>query len=431
MPAEKTHEKLTLFDAVGMAIGAMVGGGIFAVLGQAVKLSGNAAFLSFGFAGVLAFITGKSYSRLTLAFDEPGGSFLFLERIAGPAIAGTLSWLLILGYVFTISLYAYTFGAYGCSLFGLGKAMHPYMGALIVGALTCLNLLGVRESGIAEDILVYAKIAILLVVGGVGFFALKRAEAFPVFERSLGDLVGAAALVFVAYEGFELLTFDYADIENHHVNLPRAVSISIPAVIAIYVLVAFVTTGTLSDSVIQGKSETVLAYVAKPILGRAGLVAVMIAALFSTASAINATIFATGRLANRIAGDHQLPTLVVRWQRGGVPVVFVLLTAAGSVAIQFSGNLHTIAGFASLVFLFVFGVVNLCAIIHRSYSGLGLILPFCGMLGCLAADVRLGLDLYRDRPANLWLIGGIVAGVLCIRALHVGRSIDRIGRQQR
>jgi amino acid transporter len=423
------QEKLTLFDAVGMAIGAMVGGGIFAVLGQAVKLSGNAAFLSFGLAGVLALITGRSYSRLTLDFDEPGGSFLFLERLAGPAVGGTMSWLLILGYVFAISLYAYTFGAYGSRLVGLGEAAHPYMGASIVAVLTVLNLQGVRESGIAEDILVYAKVAILLVVAVVGLFALKSAEALPVFEHSTGSLVSAAALIFVAYEGFELLTDDYADIENHHVNLPRAMSIAIPVVIGIYILVAFVTTGTLTDSVIQGESETVLAQVAMPVLGKAGLVAVMIAAVFSTASAINATIFATGRLANRVARDHQLPPLLVRWQRGGVPVVFVLVTAAGAVAVQFAGSLHTIAGFASVVFLFVFGVVNLCAVIHRSYRGLGLIVPLLGVVGCLGADVRLVMDLYRSDPANAWTIAGIVTVVLLLRLVHVGKSADKIGRR--
>ncbi len=94
--------KLRLFDAVGMAIGGMVGGGIFAVLGQAVDLSGNAAFVGFGFAGVLALITGISYSRLTVQFDHSGSCFTFVEEVAGAGASGTMSWFLILGYVFTV-----------------------------------------------------------------------------------------------------------------------------------------------------------------------------------------------------------------------------------------------------------------------------------------------------------------------------------------
>ena len=142
--------KLTLFDAVAMAIGGMVGGGIFAVLGQAVRLTGNAAWISFALAGALAFITGVSYSRLTLDFDEPGGSFIFVEEVTGPHIAGSLSWLLMLGYVFTISLYAYTFGAYGSGLFNLGKWAHPYAGCGIIAGLTGLNLPGDRTHGLSH-----------------------------------------------------------------------------------------------------------------------------------------------------------------------------------------------------------------------------------------------------------------------------------------
>ncbi len=124
--------KLRLFDAVGMAIGGMVGGGIFAVLGQAVDLSGNAAFVGFAFAGVLALITGISYSRLTVQFDHSGSCFTFVEEVAGAGASGTMSWFLMLGYVFTVGLYAYTFGAYASSLFGLGPAARPYVGAAIV-----------------------------------------------------------------------------------------------------------------------------------------------------------------------------------------------------------------------------------------------------------------------------------------------------------
>jgi len=428
---KKRDAKLSLFDAVGMAVGGMVGGGIFAVLGQAVEMSGNAAFVSFGFAGILAFITGRSYSRLTLDFDEPGGSFLFLERIAGPVVAGTLSWLLMLGYVFTIGLYAYTFGAYGSSLVGLDSAAHPYVGSAIVLVLAWLNLQGVRESGLTEDILVYAKTTILVVVASVGFFTLKSSEAFPVFEHPLGGVLGGAALIFVAYEGFELLTFDYSDIENHRVNLPRAIAIATLVVIAIYMLVAFVTTGTLTDSFIQGKSETVIAYVAEPILGHAGLLAVLVAAVFSTASAIHATVFSTARLAGRIARDHQLPAFLMRWRKGGVPALFVLLIAVGSIAIQFTGSLQLIAGFASVVFLFVFGIVNLCAVIHRSFSGWSVIFPVLGMIGCFSSDVRLVIDLYRSDQTEVWMVGAIAGVLLLLRAAYVLTTSHAIGRSPR
>ena len=161
------EKKLTLYDAVGMAIGGMVGGGIFAVLGEAVHQSGNAAFLSFGLAGMLALITGDSYARLTLSFDEPGGSFLFIEKIAGARISGTMGWFLILGYIFTMSLYSYTFGVYAGRLFGMHPSLNAYIGGAVITVFTGINLLGVRESGFTEDFLVYIKVAILLIYIGL------------------------------------------------------------------------------------------------------------------------------------------------------------------------------------------------------------------------------------------------------------------------
>ena len=92
MSGTEDNSKLRLVDALGMVIGGMVGGGIFAVLGQAVKQSGNAALLTFGLAGLLALATGMSYARLTTSYDEPGGSVTFVEHLAGPEVAGPPRW---------------------------------------------------------------------------------------------------------------------------------------------------------------------------------------------------------------------------------------------------------------------------------------------------------------------------------------------------
>lgn len=415
---KSSQEKLTLLDAVGMAIGGMVGGGIFAVLGEAVHLSGNAAFISFGLAGVLAFVTGISYSRLTLSFDEPGGSFLFVEKIAGPRISGTVGWFLILGYIFTMSLYSYTFGAYAGKLIGIDPALNGYLGGAVVAFFALINLLGVRESGISEDVLVYAKLAILLLVAGVGFITVDKAEAFPVFEHSTSSVITAAALIFVAYEGFQLLTYDYEDIENHKRNLPRAIVISISLVTALYMVIAFATTGTLPDEAISGHKEIVLAYVAQPVLGRIGVVIVLVAAVFSTASAINATLFATARLAVRISQDQQLPHSLTRRHVGGVPVWFVILACGCTIVIQYMGNLHEIVSFSSIVFLSVFAVVNVSACVHREYSGWQSIFPAAGFLGCIAAVILLAHNLYKQDPVTMWVITGIAAVLIGLRVFY-------------
>lgn len=411
--------RLSLFDAIAMAMGGMIGGGIFAVLGEGVRRAGNATFLAFLLGGLLALLTGMSYSRLTLRFDEAGGSFTYVERIIGSRTAGTLSWFLLLGYIFTLALYAHTFGAYAADLVGSSHTAARWLGGGIIAVFAGLNLVGVRESGIAEDILVYAKVAILLVVGCVSLFTVRSAEALPVLERGTGGILATAALIFVAYEGFQLLTYDYRDIQNPRRNLPRAMHISIPAVIAIYMLVSFVTTGSLSDDVIGRHSETVLAYAAEPILGRIGMTAVLIAAVFSTASAINATLFASARLAGRVQKDGELPDWVGRWRSGGVSVAFVLLMSVTAIVIQATADLSQITTFSSLVFLCVFAIVNATALPHAVFQGAGRLLPLLGAAGCATAAIALGYDTATSDAATMLIVGGIAASLLIARAIHL------------
>lgn len=413
----ETSEKLTLLDATSMAIGGMVGGGIFAVLGTAAQQAGNAAFIAFGVAGLVALLTGLSYARLTVEFDEPGGSFSYVEHIVGPRVAGTVSWFLLLGYLFTISLYAFTFGAYSARLFGAPESVGPFLGAGIILALSALNLVGVRESGIAEDVLVIGKMVILGAVALVGFIAVEPEEALPVFSSGFGSAIAAGALIFVAYEGFQLLTYDYDDIEDHERNLSKAICISIPIVIVMYMVVAFVTTGSLPNNVIAESSETILASVAEPILGRLGIIAVLVAAIASTASAINATMFASGRLGDRVAEEGQLPKLLTRWRRGGVPVVFIITMALGAIAVEITGSLEQITSFSSLVFLIVFAVVNASALAHQVWPGWQRLIPLIGVAACLASAASLSHQLWASNREALWIV---IAIAVLLTILRVG-----------
>lgn len=412
-------EKLSLVDSVGMAVGGMVGGGIFAVLGVAVVQAGGAAFLSFGLAGSLALITGYSYSRLTCSFDEPGGSFSYVEHIVGSGLSGTLSWFLILGYIFTISLYSYTFGEY-LSQFVAPRSdwAQPLLGGGAIVCLTLLNLVGVRESGLVEDILVYGKVAILLFLTSIGFVFVEPARVFPIFEEGPATLVSTAAMIFVGYEGFQLLTYDYDEIKNHEETLPRAMIGSIVVVTILYMLIAFVTSATVPPSVVKTHKETVLAQVAQPILGRFGYSLVVAAAVISTGSAINATIFATARLGKRAADEGELPGWLTKELSGSIPVRFAILMAGLAFVIQFTGSLDQITEFSSLIFLFVFGTVNLTALWHGEYPSWTAVFPVVGSLGCWGAVAVLIYSFYRSHPDVLWMTLSITVVVVVLRTAY-------------
>ena len=178
-------------------------------------------------------------------------------------------------------------------------------------------------------------------------------------------------MIFVAYEGFELIPNAVDEMENPRRNLKRALVIAILATTAIYVIVAMVALGNLSSAQIQHDQEYVLAVAARPTMGEFGFVLIGIAALLSTASAINATLFGAARLAMVMASEHALPRLFsLRERTRDVPWVSLLALTAMSLAFALAAPLEIISSFASATFLLIFFAINLSAWRTRRRIGL-------------------------------------------------------------
>ena len=226
----------------------MVGGGIFSVLGLTVQLAGAGAYLSFVVGGVVAALTGFSYARLSVAIHSRGGTASFLDRAFGTRVAGPLNLLLWLSYFVMLGLYAVAFGSYLAALLGLDPSggWRQLLGSAVIVCFAALNLAGAQVVGRAESVLVYFNLGVLLVfsLGGLAFVDTARVSpsAFP----SIGSIVYAGRLIFLAYEGFELIANASEDARQPKRTLPRAYAIAIGSVICLYVLVAFVAVGNLS-----------------------------------------------------------------------------------------------------------------------------------------------------------------------------------------
>ncbi len=398
-----------------MAVGGMVGGGIFSTLGVVVGIAGAWAWLSFATAGLIALAAGYSYVKLAAHYGEGGGAFTFLRKINAEGFAGNLSWVLLVGYVLTNAVYAFTFGQYLGHVVGLGPWFPRVAAVAIVALFIGLNLRGVGEAGGVEVFLVWFKLAVL-----VGLSCWGLAQWNPtMLSRGVpaagidAALLGAAS-VFMAYEGFQLLTYDYEDIDAPQRTLPRAVLSAIFVVIVVYIIVALGTAMLIgADQVVQHK-EVALAIAGRLAFGTAGLVIVTIAAAFSTGSAINATLFATARLAQKIAEDGQLPAALDHENRAGVPDRAVIGLGVFAAIFAYVGTLTTLVEAASLTFLFTFAVVS--GLAFRERVGERAITGF-GALAGAAASVALVVRFVQTDPLAL-----VFLGLLVIMALF-GRPI--------
>jgi len=402
-------EKLGLKEVVAMGVGGMVGGGIFSVLGLAIAEAGHAAPIAFACGGVLALLTGHSYSKLGLAFHSDGGSFTYLEHAFIPRnIAGLGGWLLLVGYIGTLSLYAYTFGAYGTAMLGDSAqqpAMRHLLASLILLVFLGVNLYGVQAAGRSEDVIVLVKVLILGLFAVIGLAYIQRDHILPVFDRGGLGVVMGGALIFVAYEGFELIPNVVNEMQDPRRNLPRGIFISIGLTVLIYVLVSFVAVGNLLPWQILKYKEDALAVAAKPFLGQAGFVLIGLAALLSTASAINATLFGTARLGSAMARDAALPKLFSFKERHkDIPWLSLLLIAGASLLFVNAANLTIISSFASATFLLIFAAINLSAWRLRAQIGIGVVPPLLGMLLASASLLALLGFLWKsDRTSLIWI----------------------------
>jgi len=389
-----------------MAVGGMVGGGIFSVLGVVVMLAGRWAWLSFTIAGLIALATAYSYSQLAEKFGEGGGAFTFLREVNREDFAGSLSWVLIFGYILTISVYAFTFGHYVAYVFDFGAWMPRACAIVVVFALTAVNLKGVGESALLEIITVWGKLLILVSLAAIGLWKWQPEQLTAGIESKgiLGAMIGAAS-VFMAYEGFQLLAYDYEDIRNPKKTLPRAVISAVVVVILVYVLVAIGATMLVGAKTIVEKKEVAIAVAGREALGAWGLGLATIAAAFSTGSAINATLFATARLMHEVAKDRELPPVLCHRNENGVPDRPIMIIGATGSLLAVFGSLEMLVEAASLDFLFTFAAVNVIALLQCNNQRW--IFAFGSAGACIAGIVLVG-RLIMETPVALGLLATIV-----------------------
>jgi len=383
-------DKIKLKDALSIGIGGMVGGGIFAVLGLAVSLAQGGTPIAFLIAGLLALITSYSYAKLSLTFPERGGTVKFINEGFGKTIfSGGINNLLWVSYIIMLSLYASAFGSYAPNLYTIVNEsvdFNIYASTVIIGA-TIINYYSIKIVGKIESFAVIVKLIILLAFVGIGCYGLFGSEHLSQLSVSNWEtplkLLTGGMVIFVAYEGFELIANAAPDVINPKKNIPRAYYGSVIFVILLYIIIAIVTVGSLPFSEIKEAKDYVLAEAAKPMLGQVGFTIITIAALISTFSAINASILGGTRVSYEIAEDDELPHHLTGklWNQP----IGLLITSVLTLIVANILKLESISTTGSVGFLLIFAIVNYTGFkLYDKING-NRIIPLVGFILCITA----------------------------------------------
>ena len=409
-----TGGSVGLLGATAIGIGGMVGGGIFAVLGVASEQAGGATPIAFAVAGLVAALTAVSYARLSVRHPSAGGTVTFVDRVFGiDEVTGSLNIVLWAGYIVTTALYAAAFGNYAATLFPGGTDPGPLLlrSLVLVGVVVpwVINLTNASLVARSESIVVGIKLAMLLVVIAAGVPTVQAARVAPSTWTSPLAIVAAGMLVFVAYEGFELIANASADARQPARTLPRALALSVGLVIVLYVAIAWVVVGSLSPAQITQSADFALAEAASASLGRAGFVLVAVSAVLATFSAINATIYGAARLSFTIASEGELPAALQRrtWHQP----IGLHITAGVGLAMAVALPVASISAMASAIFLAVFAVVN-AAEFRSELARWARIVAGIGVVGCALSLAVVVFRSVTQDPTSMWVLAVLVTAVM-------------------
>ena len=425
-PRDHTSGPIGLWGVVAIGVGGMVGGGIFAVLGLSVQIAGGGAPIAFLLAGLVALLTARSYALLSRSYPSRGGTVTFINRAFGAGLfAGGINVLLWLSYIVMLALYAAAFGSYAASFLpessrDLGK--HLFLTGIVV-LIAGLNAAGASAVARTERPVVAIKLAILILFIAVGMGSVSTARLAPDQWSPPLSLIAGGMIIFLAYEGFELIANAAEDVADPDRTLTRAYYISVGFVIVLYVLVAVVAVGSVPIPQLVDARDYALAVAARPALGSAGFVLIAVAAMLSTASAINATLYGSARMTYTIAKSRELPAELERriWNQ---PLEGLFITAVATILLANLLNLESISTMGSAGFLIVFAAVNVAEARTAGERGSAPWISLMAALACAGALVALLV------LSSLWAISVFAAMVAVSFGIEATfRRVTRKGLQ--
>jgi amino acid transporter len=257
----------------------------------------------------------------------------------------------------------------------------------------------------------------LLFFIGAGLWSVKVQQLTPATWTSPMQLLAGGMIIFLAYEGFELIANTAEDVKNPIKILPRAYYSAVGFVIVLYVLVSAVTVGNLPISKIIGARDYALAVSAQPFLGGIGFTLIAIAALLSTGSAINATLYGASRVSYIIAKDGELPEVMEKkiWHR---PIEGLFITTALTLLIANLFDLSSIAMMGSAGFLIIFAGVNGANVRLYAKTGSHRWIAVLGVIVCLGALGALIWQRATASPQELWVLGVMLVLAFVIEAVY-------------
>lgn len=398
---------LGLIDATSVGIGAIIGAGIYVILGLGIGLAGPSIVASIAISGAVAMLTAFSFAELGSAIPKEGGPYAFAYELFSPFygfIVGSL-WLfaqIVSGVAISIGLASYV-------VLFMPSLPVKLVAVAAAALLTSLNLLGIKQSASVNNALVAIKVAILCAFIAFGAFHVSIGNFADFAPNGLYGTMQGAGIIFFAYLGYGRISTLGEEVKNPERNLPLSILLALGISMVIYILTGTVAAGLLDyRDLAQSGSPLADAASATGIVPL--VIAVSLGAIVATTSVLLTNLIGISRVAFAMARRGQLPKSISKVSaRRGVPYVSIVSMGAILIALTALLDLRQAASITNVSLLIVHMTVNASAIMLRRKvpqllkfrAPLFPIIPALGICSCLALALTLGTEAWSAAGAVL------------------------------
>lgn len=416
---QKLDRTLGMYSSLMISIGTMIGSAIFVLAGTSYQVAGPAASLAIFLAGIAAVFTGFSFAELVTVVPKAGGGYVYVKEATGNNIIGFIcGWGFWLGYAMSCGLFALGFGNFINYIFPFIPQMAAAYFLIVYVAIT--NIKGAKSSGNLQNVITTILIGLLLLYVIIGVFHLDIENQKPFNPNGMSGVFNAMGFLYMTYIGYGLITTASEEVIEPEKTIPKAILISIAAVIFIKTSVFFIGSGILPwTQLVPEVTSTPLIDTAVHMGGAIGGYLFAFAGLLATLSSINTAVMASSRTSFAMARDNRLPSLFKTINRTTkTPVFSIIITSIIVVIAVTIKDLEHISTVTSIFSLTGYSLVNVALIIFRRKKP-ELERKFKVPLYPITPILGIGVNLFlifqlaiSDLPALVIAVSVIAAGIL-------------------
>ena len=400
-----------MVGGVLLVLNGMIGAGIFALPSAVAARAGILSPWLFLGAGVLIITVVLTFAELSSYFRISGGPALYATKAFGPLTGFSTGWIYFVSRAAAIAANSHVMATFLGALLPWfdTETGHVVVVVVIIGALTLVNVLGIKGGVRALTFFTFFKLIPLLLMIVLGLQYVTPDILFPESLPTIDDLGGTTLLLIYAFVGFEQVLIPAGETSKPRETIPNALIFTMIATGILYFLIVLVFISVLSDSATEGAG---LVDVGRKLAGPVGAIVISVTAIFSIGGNLSSTMLAIPRLTMSLADHRLLP----RWfghinERFSSPANSIVFLGGVAMALGLSGSFVFLATATSLTRLIVY-VVCIAALpvikgradpvaIERAYRVKG---------GYTIPVIALGLCLWMisHSSADAWMLTGIL-----------------------